>query len=77
MAPAEMRTMTITTEVREPYVITLVCGDQVVGTLDLRKYMPRRTKLRIAIACWTASMFAKLRSKCRLWRANFYSKARA
>lgn len=67
MAPAEFRTMTITTEVREPHVITLLCGDQVVGTLDLRKYMPRRTKLRIAIVCWTKSMLAKLRSKHRLW----------
>ncbi|GLE59669.1 MULTISPECIES: hypothetical protein [Mycobacteroides] len=63
MAPAEFRTMTITTEVREPHVITLLCGDQVVGTLDLRKYMPWRTKLRIAVACWTKSMLAKLRSK--------------
>lgn len=59
--------MTITTEVREPHVITLLCGDQVVGTLDLRKYMPRRTKLRMAIACWTTSMFAKLCSKHRPW----------
>ena len=67
MAPAEFRTMTITTEVREPHVITLLCGDQVVGTLDLRKHMPRRTKLRIAIVCWTKSMFAKLCSKPRLW----------
>ncbi|CPT92943.1 Uncharacterised protein [Mycobacteroides abscessus] len=67
MAPAEFRTMTITTEVREPHVITLVCGGQAVGTLDLRKYMPWHTKLRIAIACWTKSIFAKLCSKCRLW----------
>lgn len=66
MAPAEMRTMTITTEVREPYVITLVCGDQAVGTLDLRKYTPRRTKLRIAITCWTKSALTKLCSKHRL-----------
>ncbi len=59
MAPAEFRTMTITTEVREPHVITLLCGDQVIGTLDLRKYMPRRTKLRIAVVCWTKGLFAK------------------
>ncbi len=38
--------MTITTEVREPHVMTLLCGEQVVGTLDLRKYMPRRTRIR-------------------------------
>ncbi|WP_165758450.1 hypothetical protein [Mycobacteroides franklinii] len=47
MAPAESRTLTITTEVREPHVITLLCGDQPVGTLDLRKYMPWHTKLRL------------------------------
>ncbi|WP_078313726.1 hypothetical protein [Mycobacteroides chelonae] len=67
MAPTEFRTMTITTEVCEPHVITLVCGGQAVGTLDLREYMPRRTKLRIAVACWTKSMLAKLRSKHRPW----------
>ncbi|MBF9351396.1 hypothetical protein HA138_16685 [Mycobacteroides chelonae] len=66
MAPAEFRTMTITTEVREPHVVTLLCGGQVVGTLDLRKYMPRRTKLRIAMVCWTKSVLAKLCSKLRL-----------
>lgn len=43
-------TLTITTEVREPHVITLLCGHQVVGTVDLRGYMPRRTKLRLAIS---------------------------
>lgn len=59
--------MTITTEVREPHVITLLCGDQAVGTLDLRKYMPRRTKLRIAIVRWAKSMLAKLCSKHPLW----------
>lgn len=59
--------MTITTEVREPHVVTLLCGDQVVGTLDLRKYMPRRTKLRIAIVCWIKGMLAKLFSKHGLW----------
>lgn len=66
VAPAELRTMTITTEVREPHVITLLCGDQPVGTLDLRRYMPRRTKLRIRVVCWTRGVFAKLRSKPRL-----------
>lgn len=60
---SDLDILTIRAEVREPHVVTLVCGGQVVGTLDLRKYMPRRTKLRIAVACWTKSMLAKLRSK--------------
>ncbi|SLG54240.1 hypothetical protein [Mycobacteroides abscessus] len=67
MAPAELRTLTITTEIRSPHVITLLCGGQVVGTLDLRKYMPRRTKLRLAVTCWTKSVLAKLCSKHRPW----------
>ena len=67
MAPAELHTLTITTEIRSPHVITLLCGGQVVGTLDLRKYIPRRTKLRLAITRWTKSMLAKLCSKPRLW----------
>ncbi|MFA4084239.1 hypothetical protein ONA92_21315 [Mycobacteroides salmoniphilum] len=60
MAPAEPHTIVITTERREPHVITLLCGDQAIGTLDLRKYMPRRTKLRIAVVCWGKTMFARL-----------------
>lgn len=63
MASAEFRALTITTEVREPHVVTLLCGEQVVDTLDLRKYMPRRTRIRLAIVRWTKSMFAKLCSK--------------
>lgn len=43
-------TLTITSEVREPHVITLLCGDQIVGTVDLRGYMPRRTRVRLAIS---------------------------
>lgn len=65
MAPAEFRTLTITTEVREPHVITLLCGDQPVGTLDLRKYMPWHTKLRIAVAHRIKSI--RLCSKLALW----------
>lgn len=64
---SDLDILTIRAEVRDPHVVTLLCGDQVVGTLDLREYMPRRTKLRIAIACWTKSMLAKLRSKHSLW----------
>lgn len=64
---SDLDILTIRAEVRDPHVVTLLCGDQVVGTLDLREYMPRRTKLRIAIASWTKGIFAKLRSKCRLW----------
>lgn len=64
---SDLDILTIRAEVRDPHVVTLLCGDQVVGTLDLREYMPRRTKLRIAITSWTKGIFAKLHSKCRLW----------
>lgn len=53
-------TLTITSEVREPHVITLLCGDQVVGTVDLRRYMPRRTKLRLAISRGIGRMLARV-----------------
>lgn len=53
-------TLTITTEVREPHVITLLCGHQVVSTLDLRHYMPRRTKLRLAISHRIGRLLARL-----------------
>ncbi|SLJ17989.1 Uncharacterised protein [Mycobacteroides abscessus subsp. massiliense] len=53
-------TLTITTEVREPHVITLLCRDQAVGTLDLRRYMPRHTKLRLAITRPIGRLLARL-----------------
>lgn len=52
MTPNDSRNVCITTEMREPYVITLLFNGQPIGTLDLRHYMPWCTKIRVVVTEW-------------------------
>ncbi|MDB2211818.1 hypothetical protein [Mycobacteroides abscessus] len=53
-------TLNVTTEVTESHVITLLANGQPIGTVDLRRYMPRRTKLRLAISGRIGRLLARL-----------------
>lgn len=52
MAPNDSHIVCITTEMREPHVITLLLDGQSIGTIDLRQYMPWHTKIRVVITRW-------------------------
>lgn len=52
MAPYGSRNFGITTEMRQPHVITLLFDGQPIGTIDLRQYMPWHTKIRVVITRW-------------------------
>lgn len=55
MAPYSSRNFGITTEMRQPHVITLLFDGQPIGTIDLRQYMPWHTKIRVVITRWLRS----------------------